>query len=109
MEKKYFQRYICLLKQCNFVLGSLKNSPLKFKVNVNSATGVLYTYFHQLEGVEFIYDSHKLFLPTLYIHSVLKEKKLASRDTRYTEELVREKQPSQICSQFVRSFTLEHV
>ena len=36
---------------------------LKFKIRQ-----IFYTYFHQIESVEFIYDSHgQTFLPTLYI------------------------------------------
>ena len=32
---------------------------LKFKVKINSTADSFYVYFHQIEGVEFTYDSHE--------------------------------------------------
>ena len=51
---------------------------------------VLYKYFYQIEGVEFIYDSHRLFLSTLYVKITLcmcKKKKRTTEQARLRDGL----------------------
>ena len=49
-----------------------KKEIFRFKVTVNFVADILYVYFHQIEDVEFICDSHgQTFLPTLYVQVIM--------------------------------------
>ena len=57
-----------------FVMAKIQCKEKRFKnstVKINFATGFLYMFLHQIEGVEFTYDNLiQTFLSTLYIENV---------------------------------------